>query len=169
VRDSWVLKLVKALVTITVIVVLAFVGMRALVGTKGSGLPYLDVLFVPDEWFVATRVAAKGPTTVYIEGVAPGLAWTGPPANREWLVTGSTLMLTEANVETYAVRDDGLVAVEYTFGAGASQQATGWRVVKIQQGDLGQPKAAAFVIVDLTRGVWLKRVGYLQWDEMPME
>lgn len=161
--------IVKAVITVTVLVVLLFIGMRALVGTSGSGLPYLDVLFVPDDWFVPTRVAPKDTATVYVEGFAPGLAWTAPPASRQWLVSGSTLLLTEANEETYIVPEDGRVVVEYSFGASANMQASGWRVVKIQQFDLGQPKATAFVIVDLTRGVWLKRVGYLRWDELPME
>lgn len=168
-RESWVLTLVKTLATIAVIVVLAFIGMRALVGAKGSGLPYLDVLFVPDEWFVPTRVAPKDAVTVYIEGVASGLTWTAPAADRQWLVTGSTLLFSEANTSTYPMPEDGRIVVEHTFSAGATEQAAGWRVVKIQQYDLGQPKATAFVIVDLTRSVWLKRVGYLQWDEMPME
>ncbi len=168
-RRPKLLTVLKTLATIAVIVVGVFLGMRALVGTKGLGLPYLDVLFVPDEWFVPTRVAVRDADTVYIEGFAPDLVWSAAPGDREWLVSGSTLLMTEAAVEAYPVPEDGRVVVEHTFGAGAVQQAAGWRVVKIQQYDLGQPKATAFVIVDLTHGVWLKRVGYLKWDETPME
>jgi len=168
-RESSVRTIIKAVVTIVVLVVLVFIGMRALVGTNGSGLPYLDVLFVNDEWFVPTRVAPKDVATVYVEGYTGGLEWTSPPASREWLVTGSTLLLTEGNRNTFVVPEDGRVIVEHTFSAGANMQATGWHVVKIQQYDLGVPKRTAFVIVDLTRGVWLKRTGPLQWDEVTME
>ncbi len=167
--DSRIVKLLKTLAIIAVIVVLAFVGMRALVGTNGSGLPYLDVIFVTDEWFVPTRVALKDATTVYVEGFAPKLDWTAPPASRQWLVSGSTLMLTEANTTEFVVPEDGRVIVEYAFSAGTNMQATGWRVVKIQQYDLGTPKATAFVMVDLTSGVWLRRTGYLRWEEMKMQ
>lgn len=168
-RESKVRTVITTLVFIVLLVIAAFIGMRALVGTNGSGLPYLDVLFVPDEWFVPTRVAPKDVATVYIEGFAPGLDWSAPPESRAWLVSGSTLMLTEANTKEFVVPEDGRVIVEYTFSAGTNMQATGWRVVKIQQYDLGTPKATAFVMVDLTRGVWLKRTGYLQWKEIPME
>ncbi len=168
-RLKWLANLLKTLAVIAVVLVFAFIGMRAAVGTTGSGFPLIDVFFMEGDWFVPSRVALKDPATVYIEGFAPGLTWTAAEGSREWLVSGSTLVLTEANENVYPVPADGRVIVEQTFGAGASSQAAGWRVVKIQQYDLKQPKASAFLIVDLTKQVWLKRTGVFTWQQVPME
>ncbi|MHB1340657.1 MAG: hypothetical protein ACYC77_11220 [Coriobacteriia bacterium] len=144
--------------------------LRVVVGDNGVDLPALDVVFVPQEWFVPSRVAPKGEATVYIEGSSMGLEWTGTGADREWVTSGSTLVLPEANEQSFPVPDDGRVIVEYTFGGDTSLgQAAGWRVVKIEQRDDGVSKRAAFVIVDLTRQVWLRRMGPVQWTEVPME
>ncbi|TDB38108.1 MAG: hypothetical protein D9V44_08700 [Actinobacteria bacterium] len=168
-RLKWLANLLKTLAVLAVLLVLAFVGMRAAVGTTGSGFPLIDVFFVRGDWLVPSRVALKDPATVYIEGYAPGLTWVAAEGSREWLVSGSTLVLTEANENTYPVPVDGRVIIEHTFGAGVSQQAAGWHVVKIQQYDLKQPKATAFVIVDLTKQVWLKRTGTFRWQQVPMQ
>jgi hypothetical protein len=169
VRIKWLISLLKTLAVLAVIAVLAFMGMRSAVGTTGSGFPLIDVFFVQGDWLAPSRVVLTDPATVYIEGFAPGLVWTAPEANRLWRVSGSTLVLTEANENTFPVPVDGRVVVEQKFGAGVSHQAAGWHVVKIQQFDQGEPKATAFVIVDLTKEIWLKRVGTFDWQETPME
>lgn len=168
-RIRWLPALFKTVAIIAAVLAVAFFSLRAAVGTTGVGFPALDAFVVPEEWFVPSSVALKDPTTVHIEGYAPGLTWSAAQGSRQWLVSGSTLLAAEASASTYPVPADGRVVVEYTFGAGATQQAAGWRVVKIQQDDLGQPKAAAFVIVDLTDRVWLKHTGIFGWRRVPME
>jgi len=166
-------RILDLLITVAVAAAI-FLGILALlrvaVGDNGIDFPALDIVFVPQEWFVPSRVAPKDETTVYIEGNSVGLVWTGSGADREWITSGSTLLLTEANEQTFPVPEDGRVIAEYTFGGDTSLgQAAGWRVVKIEQRDQGVSKAAAFVIVDLTRQVWLRRTGPVQWTEVPME
>lgn len=166
-------RIIDLLITVAVAAAI-FLGILALlrlaVGQNGIDLPALDVVFVPQEWFVPTRVALKSETTVYVEGNSAGLEWSGTGAEREWVTSGSTLLLTEANEQTFPVPDDGRVIAECTFGGDTSLgQAAGWRVVKIEQRDQGESKAAAFVIVDLTRQVWLRRTGPVQWMEVQME
>lgn len=168
-RLKWLVSLGKTLAVLAVLVVIAFLGMRAAVGTTGSGFPAIDVFFVDGDWFVPSRVVAVDAATVTVEGFAPGLSWNAPEGQREWLVSGSTLVLTEANENTFPVPADGRVVVEKTFSAGVSRQAAGWHVVKIQQYDMGTPKATAYVIVDLTEKVWLKRTGTFRWQRQPME
>lgn len=168
-RLKWLVNLLKTLAVLAVLLVIAFLGIRSAVGTTGVGFPAIDVFFVPGDWMVTNKVILTDPATVHIEGFAPGLVWSAAQADREWLVSGSTLVLTEANEDRFPVPPDGRVVVDHTFGAGVSQQAAGWHVVKIQQLDLGQPKATAYAIVDLTRKVWLKRTGTFRWQEMPME
>ncbi len=168
-RLRWLVNLLKTVAVLVVLLAIAFFGIRSAVGTTGVGFPAIDVLFVPGDWVVINKVVLTDPATVHIEGFAPGLAWSAAPADRTWLVSGSTLALTEANEDTFPVPADGRVVVDHAFGAGVSQQAAGWHVVKIQQFDLGQPKATAYVIVDLTKGVWLKRTGAFRWQEMKME
>ncbi|MCE5191589.1 MAG: hypothetical protein LLG08_07515 [Actinomycetia bacterium] len=163
------MSLLKVVATIAAVLAVAFFGLRAAVGTTGIGFPALDAFFVAQEWFVPSSVVLQDPVTVHIEGFAPGLTWNAARGNRQWLVSGSTLLAAEASANTYPVPPDGRVVVEYTFNAGATQQATGWRVVKIRQDDLGQPKTAAFVIVDLTDRVWLKHTGIFGWRRVAME
>ncbi len=145
-------------------------GLRLAAGTTGMGLPALDVVFVPQGWFTPTRVTLLDASSVRIEGVTQGLTWSAPPDQRQWIVGGSTLVLTEGAAYTYPVRDDGTVIVDYTFGGQQSLgQAAGWRVVRITQRDGALDRAAAFVVVDLTKRVWLRRTGPVQFTQTPME
>lgn len=166
-------RLLDLIITVAIgaAIVLGILGLLKLaVGKTGVDLPIIDILFVPQDWFAPTRVALKDETTVSIEGSTVALDWVGYGDDREWVTSGSTLILPEANERSFAVPEDGSVAVECTFGGETSLgQAAGWRVVKIMQVDRGEPRRAAFVIVDLTRKVWLRRTGPLQWDEFPME
>ena len=169
-RLKWLISLGKTLAVLAVLAVAAFLGMRAAVGTTGSGFPAIDVLFVQGDWFVPSRVTLTDQTTVHVEGYAPGLPWVAPPGDsREWLVSGSTLLLAEANTATFAVPADGRVIVDHEFAAGVSQQAAGWHVIKIQQYDEGRAKATAFVIVDLTNRAWLQRNGPIGWKQVKMD
>ncbi|MGB4592884.1 MAG: hypothetical protein WBI63_03805 [Coriobacteriia bacterium] len=166
-------RLLDLLITVAIAaaIVLGILGLLKLaVGQTGVDLPIVDILFVPQEWFAPTRVTLKDEATVYIEGNTIALDWIGYGDDREWVTSGSTLILPEANARSFTVPEDGRVIVECTFGGETSLgRAAGWRVVKIEQVDLSEPKRAAYVIVDLTRKVWLRRTGPVQWDEFPME
>ncbi|MCX8006592.1 MAG: hypothetical protein N3B11_00545 [Coriobacteriia bacterium] len=150
------------------IVVAILFGIRALVGSTGIGLPALDAVFVPQEWFMPTRVALVSETGVEVEGVTAGLQWSSN--QREWVVSGATLALWEGSTETYPASPDGTVRVRHDFagGSGLSRPA-GWRVVRIERRDAGKAVGAAYVLVDLTKMVWLKRTGPLEWRQLAIE
>jgi len=151
-----------------VIVAGLLAGVRALVGKTGIGFPAIDAVFVPSEWFMPTRVALIDDTTVEVEGVTAVVGWTSD--QREWSVSGATLVLWEGTVESYPVSDDGTVRVRHTFSGGSSLSSpVGWRVVRIEQRDGGKPVAAAYVLMDLTKRVWLKRTGPLEWRTLQIE
>jgi hypothetical protein len=163
--------LLDVVITISIgigIVVVLLAGIRALVGRTGIGFPAIDAVFVPGDWFVPTRVTLIDDTTVQIEGVTPQLDWA--TEHREWSVTGATLVLWEGAVGSYPVSSDGAVLVRHTFsGGGGLGRPVGWHVVRIERRDGGKPVEAAYVLVDLTKMVWLKRTGPLEWRSFAIE
>lgn len=164
-----ILDLIITVIVALIILSIVLVGLKYAVGKTGLDFPAIDVLLVPQDWFTPTRVALTDPTTVHIEGTA-ALGWDPNDATREWVASGSTLVLTEVNDKVFPVPADGRVVVDYTFGSETSvSQAAGWRVVKILARDAEGSHAAAYVIVDMTRKVWLRRTGPLTWAELKME
>ncbi|MCL4078203.1 hypothetical protein MX659_01065 [Coriobacteriia bacterium Es71-Z0120] len=150
------------------IVVGLLAGIRALVGTTGIGLPAIDVVFVPGDWFTPTRVTLIDETTVQVEGVTSPLSWSSE--QREFGVSGGTLVLWEGTGESYPASDGGTLAVRHAFSSrGGLSRPVGWRVVRIERRDGGTTVEAAYVLMDLTKMVWLKRTGPLEWRRYAIE
>lgn len=152
---------------VAIIVGLLF-GVRAIVGRTGIGFPAIDAVFVPQEWFSPTAVRLIDDTTVEIDAVI-SLAQE-PPEQQDLAVSGATLVLWEGATESYPVAADGNVRVRHTFsGGGGLSRPMGWRVVRIEHRVGTTPVRAAYVFVDLTKLVWLKRTGPLEWMTLPIE
>ncbi|MDI6711676.1 MAG: hypothetical protein QMD96_00400 [Anaerosomatales bacterium] len=150
------------------IVVGLLFGVRALAGRTGMGLPAVDAVFVPQDWFSPTNVRLIDDTTVELEGVVavPG----EPQGAQELVVSGATLLLWEGATESYPLASDGEVRVRHTFsGGGGLSRPVGWRVVRVEHRAGGVPTGAAYVLVDLTKLVWLKRTGPVEWRTLPIE
>lgn len=143
-------------------------GVRAIVGRTGIGFPAVDAVFVPQEWFSPTAVRLIDAMTVEIDGVM-SLA-QGPPEQQGLSVSGATLVLWEGATESYPVSADGNVRIRHTFsGGGGLSRPVGWRIVRIEHRVGAAPTRAAYVFVDLTKLVWLKRTGPLEWQTLPIE
>jgi len=168
VRTPGLIRLLKAVLLLaTVVLVVVFV-LRAAVGTDGIGIVLIDVLLVPQDWFVPNQVTMSDASTVVITGSTPGALWDTPVGERQLRISGSTLMMDYAGESLVPVADDGTVRITYGFPQSLVEQSAGWRVVRIHQADRQLDPAAAFVVVDLTKRVWLYRTGPLSWREIPI-
>lgn len=151
---------------IAIVVGLLF-GMRALAGRTGVGFPALDLMFVPQDWFSPTAVRLVDDTTVEVEGV---MSLSKEPADQQGLVvSGATLLLWEGATESYPVAADGTVRVRHSFSTGGGlSRPVGWRVVRIEHRVGAVPVGSAYLLMDLTKLVWLKRTGPLEWRTLPI-
>lgn len=162
------LRFLKGLTITGIVLVVLFVGVRALVGTTGIGYPFIDVLLVPDEWFVPDQVYLTEPATVTVTGSTPGALWDTPVGERDLAVSGSTMVLSSTTEVVAPVAEDGTVRATYTFAASDVEQAAGWRVIRMQQVQRAERPGTAYVMVDLTRRVWLVRTSPVSWREVPV-
>lgn len=162
------IRLLKALAVLVIIALVVFFVLMAAVGTHGIGIVFIDVLLVPGDWFVPDQVSLADASTVVITGSTPGALWDTPVGERRLRVSGSTLILDYAGESFVPVADDGTVRITYGFPQSLVEQSAGWRVVRIYQANGQKDPAAAFVMIDLTKRVWLHRTGPLSWREIPI-
>lgn len=163
-----VIRFLKALAVVAVVVAVVYIGLQAAVGSDGIGITFIDVLLVPEDWFVPDQVTLADASTVVITGNASGALWDTPTGERSLRVSGSTLMMDYAGESTVPVADDGAVRVSYGFPQSLVQQSAGWQVVRLQQVERQTEPATAFVVVDLTKRVWLYRTGPVSWRQIPI-
>jgi len=163
-----VIRFLKALAILVIVVVLVYVGLQAAVGSDGIGIALIDVLLVPGDWFVPNQVTLADASTVVLTGSTPGALWDTPTGERNLRVTGSTLVMDYAGQSLAPVADDNTVSISYAFPQSLVQQSAGWQVIRLSQVERQEDPAAAFVVVDLTKRVWLYRTGPLSWRQIPI-
>jgi len=163
-----VLRFLKALAILVIVVAVIYLGLQALVGSDGIGIAVIDVLVVPGKWFVPNQVTLTDASTVVITGDTPGALWDTPAGERTLRVTGSTLVLDYGGETLAPVAGDGTVHITYAFPQSLVQQSAGWQVVRLEQVERQTDPAAAFVVVDLTKRVWLHRTGPFSWQQLPI-
>jgi len=163
-----VIRFLKALAILAIVVAVVYAGLQAAVGSDGIGITFIDVLLVPGEWFVPDQVTLADASTVVITGRTPGALWDTPIGERTLRVSGSTLMMEYAGETLVPVGDDDTVTVTYGFPQSLVQQSAGWQVIRLQQAERAEDPATAFVVVDLTKRVWLYRTGPLSWRQIPI-
>ncbi len=162
------IRFLKALAILAVVGVVIFFVLQAAVGSDGIGVTFIDVLLVPGDWFVPGQVTLADASTVVITGSTPGALWDTPIGERHLRVTGSTLMMDYAGESDVPVADNGTVSITYGFPQSLVEQSAGWQVVRLQQVERQTDPATAFVVVDLTKRVWLYRTGPLSWRRIPI-
>ena len=163
-----VIRFLKAVAILAIVVAVVYVGLQAAVGSDGIGIAFIDVLLVPEGWFVPDQVTLTSASTVVITGSTPGALWDTPIGERHLRVSGSTLMMDYAGKSDVPVADDDTVHITYAFPQSLVQQSAGWQVVRIQQVEREKDPATAFVVLDLTERVWLLRTGPLSWRQIPI-
>jgi len=163
-----VIRFLKALAILAIVVAVAYLGLQAAVGSDGIGITFIDVLLVPGEWFVPNQVTLADASTVVVTGSTPGAMWDSPTGERNLRVTGSTLMMDYSGETLVPVGDDNAVSITYAFPQSLVQQSAGWQVIRLEQVERAEDPAAAFVVVDLTKRVWLYRTGPLSWRQIPI-
>jgi hypothetical protein len=163
-----VIRFLKALAILAIVVAVVYIGLQAAVGSDGIGITLIDVLLVPGDWFVPNQVTLADASTVVITGSTPGALWDTPIGERNLRVSGSTLMMDYGGESFVPVADDNTVSLTYGFPQSLVQQSAGWQVVRLQQVERQTDPAAAFVVVDLTKRVWLYRTGPLSWRQIPI-